>query len=95
MMEIQTQAAALISTRYTKKMNNNNSSRITSLIAQIDWELQKRRPFVVADPFDPDSLLYLNDRDYQVLMRTCLSNNESLLVLARPGSVPPTLEDSK
>jgi len=65
------------------------------LIAQIDWELQKRRPFVVADPMDPNSLLYLNDRDYQVLLRTCLSNNESLLVLARPGSVPPTIEDSK
>jgi len=65
------------------------------LISQIDWELQKRRPFVVADPMEPDSLLYLNDRDYQVLLRTCLSNNESLLVVARPGSVPPTESSSK
>jgi len=70
-------------------MNNNSKDRLTMLISQIDWELQKRRPFVVADPFDPDQLLYLSDRDYQVLMRTCLSNNESLLVLARPGSQPP------
>jgi hypothetical protein len=65
------------------------------LISQIDWELQKRRPFVVADPMEPDSLLYLNDRDYQVLLRTCLSNNESLLVVARPGSVPPIESSSK
>jgi hypothetical protein len=74
--------------------NNNNSDKkefnnVKSLIAQIDWELQKRRPFVVADPLDTNELLYLNDKDYLVLMRTCLRNNENLLVLARPGSKPP------
>jgi len=94
-MVARAQADALVSTKLSEMNNNSNSSRLTMLIAKIDWELQKRRPFVVADPYDPDSLLYLNDRDYQVLMRTCLSNNESLLVLARPGSVPPTIEDSK
>jgi hypothetical protein len=76
-------------------MNNNNQSESTrKLVDQIDWELQKRRPFVVADPFQPESLLYLTERDYQVLMRTCLSNNEYLLVVARPGSKPPETTDT-
>lgn len=95
MMVAQAQADALVSTIIQEMNNNSNSSRILRLTSQIDWELQKRRPFVVADPYDPESLLYLNGRDYQVLMRTCLSNNETLLVLARPGSVPPTISDSK
>lgn len=77
-------------------MNNiNRKGRLTVLISQIDWELQKRRPFVVADPMEPDSLLYLSDKEYQVLLRTCISNNETLVVVARPGSMPPTEDSSK
>lgn len=55
----------------------------------IDWELQKRRPYVILDPMDPASLLYLSERDYQVLLRTALRNGDKLDVLARPGSVAP------
>jgi hypothetical protein len=75
-------------------MNNNN--HIKSLLASVDWDLQRRKPFVVCDPMDPSQMLYLNDRDYQVLLRTALSNNETLLVIARPGSTPPqTPEEDK
>lgn len=74
-------------------MNNNN--HIKQLLLSVDWDLQRRRPFVVCDPMDPEQLLYLNDRDYQVLLRTALSNNETLLVIARPGSTPPQTPDRK
>lgn len=67
-------------------MGNNNYTR---LLSQVDWNLQRRRPYVVSDPFDPDNLLYMTDKDYQILLRTALSNNEQLVVICRPGSVPP------
>jgi hypothetical protein len=67
-------------------MGNNN---LTELLKLVDWTLQARRPFVVLDPFDPTGILYLTDKDYQVLVRTCMKSGEALVVLARPGSKPP------
>jgi hypothetical protein len=72
-------------------MGNNNFTR---LLSKVDWNLQSRRPYVVVDPFDPDNLLYMTDKDYQILLRTALSNNESLVVIARPGSTPPVPDGS-
>lgn len=73
----------------------SNNSHIKTLLLSVDWDLQRRRPFVVCDPMDPDQLLYLNDRDYQVLLRTALSNNENLIVIARPGTQPPHANEDK
>lgn len=70
----------------TKQMGNKTLAQLLSLV---DWNLQARRPYVVCDPFDPGYLLYLTDKDYQILVRTALSNNESLIVVARPGTVKP------
>jgi len=67
-------------------MGNKN---ISTLLAMVDWDLQARKPYVVCDPFDPSSLLYMTDKEYQVLLRTAMSNNEVLVVVARPGSQRP------
>lgn len=67
-------------------MGNNNFDDLLSLV---DWNLQRRKPYVVVDPFDPTAILYMTDKEYQVLLRTALSNNESLVVVCRPGSKPP------
>lgn len=69
-----------------KTMGNNNFDDLLSLV---DWNLQRRKPYVVVDPFDPTAILYMTDKEYQVLLRTALSNNESLVVVCRPGSKPP------
>jgi hypothetical protein len=69
----------------TKQMAN-----FDKLYSLVDWNLQKRRPYVIADPLQPDCLLYLSEKDYLITMRTCLSSGETMLVIARPGSVPPT-----
>lgn len=66
--------------------NNNDNSRLKSLRAKIDWDQQARFPFVVEDPFQPGTLVYLTLKDYLVLMRTQLRNSDSLFVVARPGS---------
>lgn len=70
--------------------NNNNSSRLKSLRKQLDWDQQARFPFVVEDPYQPGTLLYLTSKDYLILMRTQLRNSDSLFVVARPGDKPDT-----
>jgi hypothetical protein len=73
---------SVTSTRKIKTMDK----RFELLYAQIDWDLQKRKPYVVADPCDPDQLLYLVEKDYLLTMRASLRNGDSLIVVARPGS---------
>jgi len=53
--------------------------------AFVDWELHQRRPYVVVDPVDQNGLLYLSEREYQAMVRTCLSTQDTLLVVLRPG----------
>jgi len=67
---------------------------ISTLLSLVDWDLQARKPFVVCDPFDPSSLLYMTDKEYQVLLRTAMSNNEVLVVIARPGTQKPESSSS-
>jgi hypothetical protein len=69
-------------------MNNNN--HIKQLLLSVDWDLQRRRPFVVCDPMDPEQLLYMTEQDYHILLRTIVSGRQTLTVIARPGSRPPT-----
>jgi hypothetical protein len=55
----------------------------------VDWELQKVRPYVIIDPFDPTGLLYLSSQEYLVQSRTLGSMNAPFIVVARPGSAKP------
>jgi len=55
----------------------------------VDWDLWETRPFVVVDPFAPNSLLYLNQADYLSLGRTCVSNDLPLMVIATPSVLRP------
>lgn len=61
----------------------------------IDWEMQRTRPYVIIDPFDPSGLLYLSTQEYLVQSRTLGSMNAPFIVVARPGSAKPTPVPSK
>jgi len=74
--------------RHTKTKMGNNS--IEQLLKLVDWNRQALSPYVVVDPMDPNGLLYLQDRDYQILLRTALRSNDRLVVVCRPGSKPST-----
>lgn len=59
----------------------------------IDWDLQKRKPYVVIDPLDPSNLLYLTWSEYLSVVRTFVNNNVTPTMLAHPKSVRPTQYD--
>lgn len=66
----------------------------------VDWDLQRLRPYVLIDPYDPSGLLYLNSAEYLVQTRTLASSNVPFIVIARPGTqrvvptkTPPLSED--
>lgn len=56
----------------------------------VDWDRQKRLPYVVIDPYDPRGLLYLSQNDYLSLGKVTESARKNLLVVARPGDSAPT-----
>jgi hypothetical protein len=56
----------------------------------VDWDLQRQRPYVIVDPYDPQGLLYLSRTEYLAQMKVCASNDLTLVVVARPGSKQPT-----
>jgi hypothetical protein len=56
----------------------------------VDWDLQRIRQYVIVDPLDPSGLLYLNFAEYLSQSKVCASNSLMLIVVARPGSSPPT-----
>nr|UJQ92570.1 MAG: putative RNA-dependent RNA polymerase [Mitoviridae sp.] len=55
----------------------------------VDWDLQRQRPYVVVDPFDPQGLLYLSRTEYLSQLKVWASNDLSVMVIARPGSRKP------
>lgn len=55
----------------------------------VDWDLHRQRPYVVVDPYDPQGLLYLSRTEYLSQLKVWASNDLSVLVIARPGSVKP------
>lgn len=55
----------------------------------IDWDLQRQKPFVVVDPFDPSGILYLTEQQYLVQARTLGKLDAPFTIIARPGSVKP------
>jgi hypothetical protein len=55
----------------------------------VDWDLQKSKPYVIVDPFDPAGLLYLSHHEYLVQQRTLGSMNAPFTVICRPGSKRP------
>jgi hypothetical protein len=55
----------------------------------VDWDLQRSRQYVVVDPLDPSTLLYLSYADYLSVMKVALSNQQPLLVVANPKTSAP------
>lgn len=62
---------------------------IAHWLVLVDWDLQRQRPYVIIDPYDPTGLLYLNSAEYLVQARTLASSNVPFIVVARPGTVKP------
>jgi hypothetical protein len=52
----------------------------------IDWDRHAGRYYVIVDPIDPDGLLYLSEKEYNVERRIAISNETAIEVLARPSS---------
>jgi hypothetical protein len=64
------------------------NSRLLHLYDQIVWDEQARKPYVVLDPNDSSSLLYLDERTYLLYTNTAVRQGTTLTVIARPGSLP-------
>lgn len=62
---------------------------IAHWLVLVDWDLQRQRPYVIIDPYDPTGLLYLNSAEYLVQARTLASSNVPFIVVARPGTGKP------
>jgi hypothetical protein len=54
-----------------------------------DWDVQAQRPYVIIDPYDPRGLLYLSRGEYLLQSRVSMTNELTLIVVARPGDKPP------
>lgn len=59
----------------------------------VDWDLWETKPFVVVDPYNPNSLLYLTQADYLSLGKICASNDLTFLVVASPVTKRPVPVD--
>lgn len=55
----------------------------------IDWELQRSKPYVIVDPFDPSGIIYLTEQQYLVQARTLGKLDAPFTIIARPGSIKP------
>jgi len=62
---------------------------IAHWLVLVDWDLQRLRPYVIIDPYDPSGLLYLNSAEYLVQARTLASSNVPFIVVCRPGTGKP------
>jgi hypothetical protein len=60
----------------------------------LDWDLQRRKPYVVIDPLDASNLLYLTFSEYQSTCKLYVSNNIMPTLLAHPKSIRPVPVDN-
>lgn len=51
----------------------------------VDWSRVDAGLYATVDPMDPHAILYLSEKEYKVQVRVSLSQDSSLVVLARPG----------
>ena len=54
------------------------------LYPQIDWDRVAAGNYAIVDPFDPQAIQYFSERDYKVMVRVAMSNQQTLVILARP-----------
>nr|UJQ92460.1 MAG: putative RNA-dependent RNA polymerase [Mitoviridae sp.] len=59
----------------------------------VDWDMWDSKPYVVVDPYNPNSLLYLTQADYLSLGKICASNDLTFLVVASPVAKRPVPGD--
>jgi len=56
-----------------------------SLFTKVDWDRVNGGQYAIVDPADDTGILYLSEKDYKIQVRVSLSQDLSLIVLARPG----------
>jgi hypothetical protein len=66
------------------------NKRLQNFYDSIVWDEQARKPYVVLDPNDSSSMLYLDERTYLLYTNTAVRQGTTLTVIARPGSEPKT-----
>jgi hypothetical protein len=57
------------------------------LYQRIDWLKVEAGAYACVDPMDSHAVLYLFEKEYKVQVRVCMSQDTTLVVLARPGDV--------
>lgn len=67
-----------------------------TLYQLVDWSRVEGGEYAVVDPMDSHAILYLSEKAYQVQVRVTMSQDSTLIVLARPGDkkVANTLDES-
>jgi len=55
---------------------------------RLDVDLWRLRPWVIADPSDPEGVLYLSESEFHKYQGICLSNQIPLIVIARGDTDP-------
>nr|UJQ92619.1 MAG: putative RNA-dependent RNA polymerase [Mitoviridae sp.] len=73
----------------TKPINRS----VAHWLILVDWDLFESKPFVVVDPYNPNSLLYSTQADYLSLGKICASNDLTFLVVASPATKRPVPHD--
>lgn len=62
----------------------------------LDWDrITRLNNYAIVDPVDPTQPLYLTEREYKTLLRTALSTETSILVIARAGEEKPSDWETK
>jgi len=65
-----------------------------TLYKNVDWAQVDAGLYAVVDPMDNHAILYFSEREYKVQVRVSLSQDRTLIVLARPGDTPVLTSDT-
>jgi hypothetical protein len=67
-----------------------NDIKSNPLYKDINWKVVSTGHYAVVDPSSSSAILYLSNNQYLSLVRVALSNDQELIILARPGEVGPS-----
>lgn len=55
----------------------------------VDWDLHRTHNFIIVDPLNPETLLYLNRKEYLAHWKICASNELQLILVADQRTARP------
>jgi hypothetical protein len=71
-----------------QRFQTNGPKTIEQRRRELDPDLWKQKSWVIEDPGDPTEVLYLKEREYHAYNRVALSNEMTLVLIARPTTSP-------